>query len=55
MADYRTGYEYYKEACQKLAIDPVNFYYFVLNLSQEQLDAYNKSAEQKRGADDYAS
>lgn len=54
MADYRTGYEYYKQACQKNAIDPINFHYYILNLSQEQLEAYNKRAEQKRVFAEYA-
>ncbi|SOC23989.1 hypothetical protein SAMN05880501_11662 [Ureibacillus xyleni] len=49
MVDYRIGYEYYKQACQQHGLEPVNFNYFILNLSQEQLDAYNERAEQKRG------
>ena len=55
MNDYRTAYEYYREACQEHDLEPINFHYFILNLSQEQLDAYNKRAEQNRGRDGYAS
>ena len=39
MIDYRVGYEYYKEACEKYDLEPVNFHYFILNLSQEQLQS----------------
>ncbi|RUL53934.1 MULTISPECIES: transcriptional regulator [Lysinibacillus] len=51
MGDYRIGYEYYKQACQQHGLEPINFHYYILNLSQEQLDAYNERAEQKRGRD----
>ena len=54
MADYRTGYEYYKQACEKHGLDPINFHHFIINLSQEQLDAYNKRAEWERGKNEYA-
>ena len=54
MSDYRTGYEYYKQACQKNDIDPINFHYFVLNLSQEQLDAYNERANKNQVKGEYA-
>ena len=49
MIDYRVGYEYYKEACEKYDLEPVNFHYFILNLSHEQLTVYNDRALQKRG------
>ncbi|KGR87253.1 transcriptional regulator [Ureibacillus massiliensis 4400831 = CIP 108448 = CCUG 49529] len=49
MVDYRIGYEYYKVACLQHGLEPVNFHYFILNLSQQQLDAYNERAEKKRG------
>lgn len=49
MTDYRIGYEYYKQVCQQYGLEPVNFHYFILNLSQEQLDAYNERAKEKRG------
>lgn len=47
--DYRIGYESYKEACERLHLEPVNFHYFLIKLSQEQLDAYNEHARQNRG------
>ncbi|BDH61614.1 hypothetical protein MTP04_17440 [Lysinibacillus sp. PLM2] len=49
MVDYRIGYEYYKVACLQHKLEPVNFHYFILNLTQQQLDAYNERAEKKRG------
>ena len=51
MTDYRQAYEIYKQACLQHGLEPINFHYFVLNLSQEQLDAYTESA-QKRGRDE---
>lgn len=48
MADYRQAYEYYKQACKEYDLEPINFHYFILNLSQEQLDAYNEKAQQRR-------
>lgn len=52
MNDYRTAYEHYKKACEMHGLEPINFHYFVLNLSQEQLSAYTKSA-QKRGRNEF--
>lgn len=48
MIDYRIGYNYYKEACEKYGLEPVNFHYFIITLSQEQLVAYLDSAMQKQ-------
>ena len=50
MKDYRQAYEYYKQACKNHGLEPINFHYFILNLSQEQLDTFNDIA-QKRGRD----
>ena len=50
MKDYRQVYEYYKQTCEEHGIEPINFHYFILNLSQEQLDLFNVMA-QKRGRD----
>ena len=55
MTDYRIGYEYYQNACQEHGLEPLNFHYYILNLSQEQLEAYNTVAlVQKRGTNEYA-
>ncbi|MFC7687126.1 transcriptional regulator [Ureibacillus sp. GCM10028918] len=51
MSVYRDGYDYYKQACQQYGLEPINFAYFLLSLSKEQLDAFNESAEVKRGHD----
>ena len=53
--DYRIGYEYYRNACMEHGLEPLNFHYFILNLSQEQLQAYYDFAQQKRGIHEYAS
>lgn len=50
MNDYRQAYKYYKQACEEHGLEPINFHYFVLNLSQEQLNIFNVIA-QKRGRD----
>ena len=56
MTDYRIGYEYYKKVCLEHSLQPLNFHYFILNLSQQQLEAYNNIAEQQnRGMNEYAS
>ena len=49
MIDYRGGFEYYKEVCERHEIEPVNFHFFIINLSQDQLLAYNDRACQIRG------
>jgi hypothetical protein len=49
MTDYRVGYESYKEACEHHNLEPVNFHYYIINLSQDQLDAFNNHAKQNRG------
>ena len=55
MTDYRIGYEHYKKVCLEHSLQPLNFHYFILNLSQQQLEAYNNIAEeQNRGINEYA-
>lgn len=56
MNDYRLGYEYYKEACAKHGLQPINFHYFILNLSEEQLEQFNANAiaRLKGGTNEYA-
>lgn len=45
MANYKDGYDYYVFKCEEFGVEPINYYYYILNLSQQQLDAYNKRAE----------
>ena len=45
MTDYREGYEFYRKTCEEHGLQPINFHYYLLNLSQEQLDAYNDQAK----------
>lgn len=51
MVDYHSSYEYYKHSCQQHGLELINFHFYILNLSQQQLDTYNERAEQKRGRD----
>ena len=53
MNDYRQAYEYYKQACENHGLEPINFHYFILNLSQEQLNTFNEMT-QKRGQHEVA-
>ncbi|KGR78862.1 hypothetical protein [Ureibacillus manganicus] len=45
MTNYKDGYDYYVFKCEEFGVEPINYYYYILNLSQQQLDAYNKRAE----------
>lgn len=47
MQDYRNGYNYYKKACETHGLKPINFHYYMMTLSEEQLAAYNKSANKQ--------
>ncbi|MGE7093676.1 transcriptional regulator [Lysinibacillus sp. NPDC048646] len=51
MADYRKGYEFYRQMSEKHGLEPINFHYFILNLSQEQLDAYNDEHAKATGVE----
>ena len=44
MSTYRQGYEVYLKKCEQFGLEPVNFHYYVIQLSQDQLDAYNAHA-----------
>ncbi|RHW37541.1 transcriptional regulator [Lysinibacillus yapensis] len=50
MSKYREGYEYYVAKCMDFGLEPINFYYYVLHLSREQLDAYNEQAKRMNGS-----
>lgn len=47
---YREGYDYYVAKCMDFGLEPINFYYYVLQLSQEQLDAFNEQAKKMKGS-----
>ena len=38
---YREGYQIYCEACEQHGLQSMNFYLYVKNLTEEQLNAYN--------------
>ncbi|EON72295.1 hypothetical protein [Lysinibacillus sphaericus] len=51
MTDYRKGYEFYRQMSEKHGLEPINFHYYILNLSQEQLDAYNDEQAKALGGE----
>lgn len=53
MTDYRQGYEYYRQICNSHELEPINFHYYILNLSQEQLETYNEQAKLVGGQIEY--
>lgn len=44
MTMYKEGYRFYCEMCENFGIDAIPFRYYVLQLSKEQLTAYNRQA-----------
>ena len=49
MSMYREGYDYYVLKCLDFGLEPINYYYFVQQLSDEQLDAINEQAKLMEG------
>lgn len=50
MSIYREGYEIYLKKCEQFGLEPINFRYYVIQLSQEQLNAYNEQARNSKGS-----
>ncbi|WP_042472527.1 transcriptional regulator [Bacillus ndiopicus] len=48
MSMYREGYEHYLEKCEQFGIEPVNFHFYVMQLSQEQLVSFAEQARTVR-------
>lgn len=46
MTMFQQGYEVYVKKCEQFGLEPVNFRYYVLQLSPEQLEAYNTYASE---------
>ncbi len=46
-ANYDEAYEIYKKACAAYDLEPINYHYFVLNLSHQQIQAFIKNAEER--------
>nr|WP_106778927.1 transcriptional regulator [Lysinibacillus timonensis] len=44
MSQYKEGYDYYVFKCEEFGIEPINFYFYITQLSKEQLDLYNQQA-----------
>ncbi len=49
MSMYKEGYDYYLEKCALFGLEPVNFRYYVIQLSEEQLTAFNEQARTMKG------
>lgn len=47
MTNYRQGYEVYVKRCEQFGLEPINFRYYIIQLSKAQLDAYNTHAAQE--------
>ena len=47
MTTYRQGYEVYVKKCEQFGLEPVNFRYYVIQLSQAQLNEFNTYAMEK--------
>lgn len=48
MMMYQDGYKYYISKCEQFGLEPVNFYHFIQQLTQEQLDAFIEQAKNER-------
>ena len=44
MTMYQEGYEVYVKKCEQFGLKPVNFRLYVMQLSREQLFAFNEQA-----------
>lgn len=47
MTTFEQGFELYVEKCEQFGLQPVNFRYYVNQLSHEQLLAYNQYATEQ--------
>lgn len=45
--NYEEAYDIYKKACATHDLEPINYHYFVLNLSHQQIQAFIKTAEER--------
>lgn len=50
MSMYQEGYKVYRKKCEQFGLDPINFRYYVIQLSIEQLNAYNEQACLTKGS-----
>lgn len=50
MTIYQKGYEMYVSKCEQFGLEPINFRFYVSQLSQEQLHAYNEYATDMKGS-----
>lgn len=53
MSIYKEGYDYYVSKCLDFGLEPINFYYYIKKLSQDQLDAFNEQAKIMGGSTGY--
>jgi hypothetical protein len=48
MAQYREGYELYCKKCEQFNLEPINIYYYINKLSEEQLKDFNEAAHERK-------
>ena len=46
MAHYCEGYDFYLKKCEQFELEPINFYYYGNQLSQDKLEYYNTNAHE---------
>lgn len=49
MSVYEAGYNYYVSKCRDFGLEPIQFHVFIMNLSEEQLQAFNEQARKWEG------
>lgn len=52
MSMYQEGYEVYRKKFEQFGLEPINFRYYVIQLSLEQLNAYNEQAHLMKGSNE---
>lgn len=52
MTMYQEGYEVYCERCEQFGLEPINFRYYIMQLSHDQLNAFNEQARTKKGSNE---
>lgn len=45
MEIYREGYERYCRACEEYGLESKDFYFFITNLTEEQLNAFKEHSK----------
>lgn len=48
MSVYEEGYNYYVSKCKAFGLEPIQFHVYIMNLSEEQLQAFNEQAKKMK-------